>query len=63
MDDLLPTLADSISNSSSIAAPIVGELLDEVDLEQCRLLGPFALIIQVRLLSVFSRKDVKGGTL
>jgi hypothetical protein len=49
MDDLLPTLADTVSNSTGLAAPIVGELLDEVDLEQCRLLGPFALVIQVRI--------------
>ncbi|BGO89263.1 hypothetical protein NBRC10512_003921 [Rhodotorula toruloides] len=48
MDDLVPTLADAIptSNGSSIAAPILEELGNEVDLATCRLLGPFALVIQ-----------------
>ncbi|BGO98207.1 Vacuolar membrane protein [Rhodotorula toruloides ATCC 204091] len=48
MDDLAPTLADAIpaSNGSSIAAPILEELGNEVDLATCRLLGPFALVIQ-----------------
>ncbi|GAA5880147.1 hypothetical protein JCM8547_001579 [Rhodosporidiobolus lusitaniae] len=51
MDDLglsAPSLGESLlaSTNSTIAAPIVAELIDEVDLEQCRLLGPFALVIQ-----------------
>ncbi|BGP18764.1 hypothetical protein JCM10213_004277 [Rhodosporidiobolus nylandii] len=56
MDGLVPPsspLALGISNTtSSLAAPIVEELLDEVDLEQCRLLGPFALVIQGILASL-----------
>ncbi|BGP22516.1 vacuolar membrane protein [Rhodotorula toruloides] len=48
MEDLVSTLADTIpaSNGSSIAAPILEELGNEVDLATCRLLGPFALVIQ-----------------
>ncbi|BGP29750.1 hypothetical protein JCM10296v2_001495 [Rhodotorula toruloides] len=48
MDELVPTLADAVpaSNGSSIAAPILEELGNEVDLATCRLLGPFALVIQ-----------------
>ncbi|GAA6033285.1 hypothetical protein JCM8097_006669 [Rhodosporidiobolus ruineniae] len=44
MDGLLPSLSDvSLVNSTT---PLVDELLDEVDLERCQLLGPFALVIQ-----------------
>ncbi|GAA5987938.1 hypothetical protein JCM11641_004587 [Rhodosporidiobolus odoratus] len=46
MDDLVPSFSDTLSNSTTLAGPLVDELLDEVDLEQCRLLGPFALVIQ-----------------
>ncbi|GAA6003575.1 hypothetical protein JCM10207_000395 [Rhodosporidiobolus poonsookiae] len=42
MDDLAPF---TLTNNT-LTTPIVEELLDEVDLDQCRLLGPFALIIQ-----------------
>ncbi|GAA5841634.1 hypothetical protein JCM11251_004237 [Rhodosporidiobolus azoricus] len=47
MDDLAALVTPSyIDPNSTIAAPIVNELIDELDLEQCRLLGPFALVIQ-----------------
>lgn len=57
MDDLVPTFADAVpaSNGSSIAAPILEELGNEVDLATCRLLGPFALVIQVRALALAQR--------